>query len=104
MTDTLLDINDIPMPNYEGLPVIKYLWLSVLTSRGCPFKCAFCFEKDYWVRFRKKNIEKVINEMKILSARYGKAKLFYLCDSLANHIATQLSTTILSKNEKIQWD
>lgn len=104
MADILLDINDIPMPDYEGLQVIKYLWLSVLTSRGCPFKCAFCFEKDYWVRFRKKKIEKVIDEMKSLSTRYGKAKLFYLCDSLANHIATQLSTALLAKNERIQWD
>ncbi|MHA2039546.1 MAG: B12-binding domain-containing radical SAM protein [Promethearchaeota archaeon] len=104
MSDMLLDINDIPVSNYEGLSVIKYLWLSVLTSRGCPFKCAFCFEKDYWVRFRKKNIEKVINEMKILSARYGRAKSFYLCDSLTNHIATQLSTELFLSNEKIKWD
>jgi radical SAM superfamily enzyme YgiQ (UPF0313 family) len=104
MAGALLDINDIPISNYDGLQVIKYLWLSVLTSRGCPFKCAFCFEKDYWVRFRKKNIEKVINEMKFLSTRYGKTKLFYLCDSLANHIVTQLASALLSINAKIRWD
>ena len=104
LPDILLDINDIPMSTYEGLPVIKYLWLSIMTSRGCPFKCSFCFEKDYWVRFRKKKIEKVIDEMKNLSARYGKNKLFYLCDSLANHIATPLSKAILAKNEKLRWD
>lgn len=103
-SDTLLDINDMPISNYDGLPAIKYLWLSVFTSRGCPFKCAFCYEKNYWVRFRKKNIEKVVDEMKILSARYGKNKLFYLCDSLANHIATPLSTALLSKKEKLRWD
>lgn len=103
-TDALLDINEIPMSNYDGLPAIKYLWLSVFTSRGCPFKCAFCYEKDYWVHFRKKKVEKVIEEMKMLSTRYGKTKLFYLCDSLANHIATPLSTALLSKNEKIRWD
>ena len=34
----LLDLNDLPMPTYEGLPAIKYLWLSVFSSRGCPFK------------------------------------------------------------------
>ncbi|MBI4682360.1 MAG: radical SAM protein [Nitrospirae bacterium] len=100
----LLDIKDIPMPTYDGLPAIKYLWLSVFSSRGCPFKCTFCYEKDYWVRFRKKTVEQVINEMKALSARYGKNKLFYLCDSLANHIATPLSKAILSKKEKLRWD
>ena len=100
----LLDLNEIPMPTYGGLPAIKYLWLSVFSSRGCPFKCAFCFEKDYWVRFRKKKVEQVIGEMKELASRYGKNKLFYLCDSLANHIATPLSKAILEKNERLRWD
>jgi hypothetical protein len=102
--EQLLDINDIPMSTYDGLPVIKYLWLSVFASRGCPFNCAFCYEKDYWIRFRKKRVEQVIDEMKALSARYGKNKLFYLCDSLANHIATPLSNALLSKKEKLRWD
>ena len=102
--ERLLDVNDIPMPTYEGLPAIKYLWLSVFTSRGCPFKCTFCYEKDYWIRFRKKGVDRVIAEMKDLSARYGKNKLFYLCDSLANHIATPLSKAVLEKKENLRWD
>jgi hypothetical protein len=102
--DPLLDLNDIPMPDYNGLPAIKYLMLSVLASRGCPFKCTFCYEKDYWVRFRKKNLVKVVDEMNTLSVRYGKNKLFYLCDSLANYIATPLSKLIISQNKKIRWD
>ncbi len=100
----LMDLNNIPMPTYDGLQAIKYLWLSVFSSRGCPFKCTFCFEKDYWVRFRKKKVEQVIDEMKALSVRYGKNKLFYLCDSLANHIATPLSKAIMAKKEKLRWD
>jgi len=102
--EPLLDLNHMPMPTYNGLTAIKYLWLSIFSSRGCPFKCTFCFEKDYWVRFRKKKVEQVIGEMKSLSARYGKNKVFYLCDSLANHIATPLSKAILAKKENLRWD
>ncbi|MHA2038641.1 MAG: B12-binding domain-containing radical SAM protein [Promethearchaeota archaeon] len=103
--DTLLDINDFPMPDYTGLSTKRYLWLSMFTSRGCPFKCAFCVENLYWVRFRQKNINCIINEMKELSVRYNKDQ-FYICDSLTNHIATPLSKGLLSdnSNNKISWD
>ena len=101
--DTLLDLDNLPIANYEGLSINKYLWLSIFTSRGCPFNCAFCFEKNYWKRFRKKRVENVISEMKILSRRYDKNR-FYLCDSLANHIATDLSSELLSRNEVYYWD
>jgi radical SAM superfamily enzyme YgiQ (UPF0313 family) len=102
--DAVLDLNNMPMSDYGELPVIKYLMLSVFASRGCPFKCAFCYEKDYWVRFRKKQVERVVDEMKLLSFRYGRSKMFYLCDSLANQIATPLSQLLVAKKEKIRWD
>ncbi len=102
-SDLSLDVNVIPMPNYDGLQLEGYLWLSIFTSRGCPYKCAFCFENCYWMRFRKKRLKKIVNEMKVLSARYGKDK-FYICDSITNHIASQLSKALLSEGEKYRWD
>ncbi len=60
----------------------------VLTSRGCPFHCSFCFEdamreiykgKGSYVRARK--IEKVIEECLLLRDKYG-TKTIYFADDL----------------------
>ncbi len=99
----LLDVDAVPAQDYEGLAVHRYLWLSLFTSRGCPYKCAFCFENSYWTRFRPKDVQRIVSEITMLSERYGKDK-FYLCDSLANHIATSLSEALLKENKKYRWD
>jgi len=101
--DSLLDINTLPPPDYTGLNVSRYLWLSMFTSRGCPYRCAFCFENLYWGNFRRKEIEKIIIEMETLSKVYKKSR-FYLCDSLINHIATRLSETLIPRGYHFQWD
>jgi anaerobic magnesium-protoporphyrin IX monomethyl ester cyclase len=49
----------LPFPNLDTLPPLDYDlfemdklldakkgWLSVLTSRGCPYKCTYCFNKE----------------------------------------------------------
>ena len=102
-SDALLDLEDIPMPEYDGLPLRRYLWLSIFTSRGCPYKCAFCFENCYWMRFRKKSVARITSEMDALSARHGKNK-FYLCDSLTNPIASPLAEALISKGRNYRWD
>lgn len=99
----LLDIDSLRISDYGQLPIQKYLWLSIHTSRGCPYNCAFCFENCYWVRFRQKSTKKVISEMNFLSGRYKKNR-FYLCDSLINPMATQLSESLLKEGKKYIWD
>lgn len=99
----LLDVNDISVPNYEGLSLSGYLWLSVFNSRGCPYKCSFCYENSYWARYRKKDLKQFIKEMQILSKQYGKNK-FYICDSLVNNIATELSLLLTEIEETFRWD
>ncbi|MBI2267566.1 MAG: B12-binding domain-containing radical SAM protein [Armatimonadetes bacterium] len=61
---------------------------SVITSRGCPFHCAFCFEeamrelyrgKGKYVRLRR--IDRVIEECRILRDRY-KVRTIYFADDV----------------------
>lgn len=101
--DGLIDINKIPIANYDSSFAAEYFWLSIFTSRGCPFKCTFCFENRFWIRFRQKNPVKIAAEMQILSSHYRKNK-FYLCDSISNYIATGLSKEIIAKKREYYWD
>jgi len=102
-TGLLADLDNLPKPNFEGLTIERYLWLSVFTSRGCPFRCAFCFENSFWKRFRIKNLKKVSEEFKDLSALYKNNK-FYLCDSLANPIINDLSACFRNNGAKYEYD
>lgn len=43
----------------------------LMTSRGCPFKCAYCATKIWKNKVRNRSIEKIIEEIKIVKKRYG---------------------------------
>ncbi len=99
----LVDLNNLSKPNFDGLAIERYLWLSVFTSRGCPFRCAFCFENSFWKKFRTKNLQKILEEFEDLSVSYKNNK-FYLCDSLANPIINNLSDCFKDSGGKYEYD
>lgn len=63
----------------HGLYIQKILYsevpvpvLPIITTRGCPFECAFCDEGNIWERkTRSRSIENVINEVTFLKSSYG---------------------------------
>jgi radical SAM superfamily enzyme YgiQ (UPF0313 family) len=42
----------------------------IITSRGCPFKCAFCSSSHFWKKVRFFSAEYVVNEIKHLREKY----------------------------------
>ena len=103
-------LDDIPMPKWISLPFQKYekiasphgvnisdrgaeRYAPIMTSRGCPFKCAYCHiseEKNNSSTFgdignlRVHSIERVIEEIDYLISLKVK-KLFFEDDSLLAH-------------------
>jgi radical SAM superfamily enzyme YgiQ (UPF0313 family) len=58
------DLADAPMPAYELLDLSKYNRLTVQTSRGCPWRCAFCASSILLTsRYKQKPVEKVLAEI-----------------------------------------
>jgi radical SAM superfamily enzyme YgiQ (UPF0313 family) len=74
------DLNVIDDINYDLVDIDKYTRivngkkaLSILTSRGCPYKCEFCnstLSKD-GRHVRYKSAQKVFNEIMALNKKYG---------------------------------
>ena len=69
--DLVEDLDTLPFPAYDLLSLDCYFALigrkefTVLTSRGCPFRCAFCAGHNYSGRvIRFKNVQKVVSELK----------------------------------------
>lgn len=99
----IADIGALPVPDYTGLSVKSYPRLSVGISRGCAYQCSFCYETTYWKRYRKRPAESALRDITTLRDRHGRTR-FFLCDSLANFFAEDLSRALIDSGVEIQWD
>jgi radical SAM superfamily enzyme YgiQ (UPF0313 family) len=85
----ITDINELPFPARHLLPMelyrpspINYNSLpsrSLITSRGCPFNCSYCFKlPSEKVRYNNEN--KILDEIKILIDDYNAEELIFWDD------------------------
>ena len=79
-SDTV-NIASLPHPRHDLFDK-RYQWCSVQTSRGCPMDCEFCSVTAFnGMRFRRRPIEPVLNEIKSLPQKF----LFFTDDNLMGH-------------------
>lgn len=100
---TTLDICATMAPDFSDMDMDGYSLLASYTSRSCPFECSFCTETVMWGKYRKKTGKQVMNEMSDISGEFDR-KLFLMCDSLLNPIASDLSREFLKKESTLYWD
>lgn len=91
--DLIKDLDSIPFPMYELIEDFQYTFdvlqvgkklATVMTSRGCPYDCAFCAAKAVWRgSFRRRSPENVIKEIKWLIDKYGYDELCFMDDLFA---------------------
>ena len=62
------DLDDIRIPARDLLEIRKHSY--VFSSRGCPFKCAFCASTRFWDKVRLFSAEYVVNEIEELYNKY----------------------------------
>jgi len=58
---------------------------TIMTVRGCPFKCIFCSTKVFGKDIRTRDPELVINEMKDCIKKYSTEHFMFLDDTLTLH-------------------
>lgn len=109
--DPIYDIDSLPFPARHLLKMDKYKigtlqgvknFTSIMTMRGCPFKCIFCSRKVFLNRIRKRSPEMVIEEIKSIIDEYGIRHFIFLDDTLTldrNHI---LKICDLIEEEKLE--
>jgi anaerobic magnesium-protoporphyrin IX monomethyl ester cyclase len=97
------NLDDLPFPARHLVPMTKYSCSgTILTSRGCPFRCIYCFKKAGRT-WRAHSTDYVISEMNEMRQKYN-IRDFHLCDDLflANPTrANEIADAILTKNWKV---
>jgi len=113
--DLIKDIDSIPFPAYHLFPIDYYRLLRlphsanrdfvmpVLSSRGCPFKCTFCYRMDKGIRLRSK--ESIIDEIKFLKEKYKITQIVFSDELLmsSEERVIDLCNAFIEANLEIKW-
>ncbi len=88
------NLDSIPLPAYDLIdmdlysknitasPIGRRRNMTVMTTRGCPYRCIYCHNL-FGKSFRAKSVDKVLEELVLLVERYN-IKDFEFCDDIFN--------------------
>jgi len=110
------DLDKIPFPAYELFPVEYYRLLRMpyaensdfvmplLSGRGCPYKCTFCYRIDEG--FRPRSNESIIEEIQMLKIDYGITYIAFSDELLmsSDRRTMSLCEDFIKAKLKIKWD
>lgn len=109
------DLDSLPFPAYDLFPMDHYALirmpnirnkercLAILSSRGCAYRCNFCYRMVQGIRFR--SPENVVEEMKLLKEEYN-ITYFAFQDELtmvSPKRTLELCRAIMDANLNVRW-
>ncbi|MCD6442464.1 MAG: B12-binding domain-containing radical SAM protein [Thermotogae bacterium] len=107
------NLDELPFPDRENFDMKKYRFkfdgkpaTSIITSRGCPFACEFCSASQFMGRrIRKRSVENVVEELKILKNKYGYGSVIFFDDNftLFPERVMKLSEEMIKRNLRFSW-
>lgn len=104
--EKIKDLDKLPVPAYDIWPMGRYPLHRLVTSRGCPYACAWCNSSSIWDQTqRSMSPEKMILEIEYLVKHYGK-KIFVFGDNSFNADLERLDKfcdLLLEKGIDILW-
>ncbi len=107
------DLDELPFPARHLFDLKAYplyaptgeQMLTLLTSRGCPYKCSFCFKGIVGRTYRQRTPENIVAELRELIERYG-VRNFYFMDDLFTINVKRLEVILdyfIEQNLGVRW-
>ena len=112
---TKVDLDAVPFLPYHLLPFTKYRphpphgralpFAAVITSRGCPYRCAYCSKPIFGNKFRAQSPQRVVEEIEYYVNKFGVKEIAFYDDvfTLDKKRAFAISEGILQKGLKLYW-
>jgi anaerobic magnesium-protoporphyrin IX monomethyl ester cyclase len=89
--EKISNLDSLPLPAWEFADIESYrkIWkksrypfaLNMVTSRGCPYKCAWCAKPIYGYGYKTRSPENVITEIELLITKF-QINHFWFCDDI----------------------
>lgn len=115
----LKDLDHIPFPARDLVDMDLYFYeeynfshsmspprSTIVSSRGCPYKCTFCSIHSLWKHtYRMRNPEKVVDEIEFLMETYGVKEIAFFDDNLSASKSRMIKICdeIIKRKLKIHW-
>lgn len=114
----IASIDQIPWPDWEGLPVEVYLdrgfgmdeyltrSIPMLASRGCPYLCTFCSNPSMWgTKWVARKPADVVDEIKYYKSRYAidHVEFFDLTTVVDRRWILAFTDRLIEENLGITW-
>lgn len=114
--ELIADIDALPFPAYGTFPMEHYrlnlfarmdrteFSMAMLSGRGCPFECNFCYRMDKG--FRPRSNESIIEEIKLLNRDYGITYIAFFDELLMSSVSRVESfcRDLIKSKLNIKWD
>ncbi|NCB92685.1 MAG: B12-binding domain-containing radical SAM protein [Clostridia bacterium] len=92
---------DIVSPAYDELSVNEYLYCNVIhTSRGCPYRCDFCYNSSGEQSYLKRPIKDVIEDIKMVKSKH----IMFIDDNFIGNPAWAQELIEALKPLHIKWN
>ena len=110
LRDFIKDLDDIPFPARELLLNKKHYDSEdmglIMTSRGCPYNCAFCATSIWKRKVRYRSIDKVIEEIQLIMNQYGTRQFTLKDDSFTvnRKRVLEFCQKLIERKIKINWE
>jgi anaerobic magnesium-protoporphyrin IX monomethyl ester cyclase len=114
-SELIKNLDTLPMPAYHLLRVERYQpslgsykrlpAISMITSRGCPGKCTYCFGSYLGGRIRMHSAAYMIEEVKMLVKNYGIREIAFYDDTFTaiKRNVHEFCERIISEKIDITW-
>ncbi len=101
----IADLDSLSFPARELLPMEKYSYSVLLTSRGCPFPCVYCDKNISTRDVRYRSVENVLDELEEIVVKWKKDRVYFIDDHflLNKKRFFEITDGWLKRGLKFQW-
>ncbi len=114
LRELIKDLDSLPYPAYDLLPIEKYTaptvskkpFMTMMTSRGCPYNCIFCGVQSVFGRtYRYHSPERTIEETEYLIENFGVREIFFKDSefTLKSKRVNEICDLMMKRGIKISW-
>jgi len=110
----IMNLDELPFPSYHLMPMDRYYcptavrhpFMTMISSRGCPFNCFFCHRASHNRLYRKRNPVKVVDEIEYLVNKYAIGEILFQDEefTLDKKHVIGICNEIIRRKLNILWD